>query len=129
MSNRTDRNRDRWILRGLMITSLILALGLLTACGAGDGEGRPDDAAYVSIFSRNFQPEQQTVAPDTMVIWTNEDSVDHTVTAGTPDEPTDLFDALVPPGGTFEYTFDDAGRYEYFCSIHPDMRGVIIVEE
>jgi plastocyanin len=30
-------------------------------------------------------------------------------------------------GGTFSYTFTEAGQYEYFCSIHPWMTGTIIV--
>jgi plastocyanin len=31
------------------------------------------------------------------------------------------------PDQTFEYTFDDAGIYEYHCKLHPEMVGKIVV--
>ncbi|MBV9556028.1 MAG: hypothetical protein JO254_03010, partial [Pseudolabrys sp.] len=29
---------------------------------------------------------------------------------------------------TFTFTFNDAGTFDYFCSLHPHMKGTIIVE-
>jgi plastocyanin len=31
-------------------------------------------------------------------------------------------------GNTFEFTFDDAGEYPYFCMVHPWMTGTVTVE-
>lgn len=31
------------------------------------------------------------------------------------------------PPPTFEHTFTDAGAFAYYCSVHPAMRGVIVV--
>ena len=31
-------------------------------------------------------------------------------------------------GDTFTFTFDTPGEYEFFCSIHPDMKGSITVQ-
>ncbi|HVZ62548.1 MAG TPA: plastocyanin/azurin family copper-binding protein, partial [Candidatus Nitrosotalea sp.] len=31
------------------------------------------------------------------------------------------------PGKTFQFTFADAGTYDYFCSVHPWMTGQVIV--
>jgi plastocyanin len=30
-------------------------------------------------------------------------------------------------GGTFEFTFDESGTYDYFCMVHPWMTGKVIV--
>jgi plastocyanin len=39
-----------------------------------------------------------------------------------------LFDSgIVKPGSTFEFTFSNAGDYNYFCTIHPWMMGQVIV--
>jgi plastocyanin len=32
-------------------------------------------------------------------------------------------------GGTFNFTIEDAGPYDYLCSIHQGMGGVVIFEE
>lgn len=31
-------------------------------------------------------------------------------------------------GGSFSFKFEKAGTYEYYCSIHPSMRGTIVVQ-
>lgn len=76
----------------------------------------------VSIKNSAFTPSPFTVAPGTTVIWENEDSLVHQVGSG---------DFVSPPlsqGDTFSYTFFEPGVYDYFCPIHPFMKGVIIVE-
>jgi len=30
--------------------------------------------------------------------------------------------------GSFSFTFEEPGTYEYYCSIHPYMTGTVIVE-
>ena len=63
------------------------------------------------------------------VSWINDDTAAHTVTSGTPkDGPSGTFDSsLVMGGATFEYTFNDAGTYDYFCMVHPWMIGTVEV--
>jgi plastocyanin len=34
---------------------------------------------------------------------------------------------MMATGKTFEHTFTTAGEYTYFCTIHPDMIGKVIV--
>ena len=55
--------------------------------------------------------------------WTNDGGVIHTTTS------TDgLWDSgILDPGGTFSFTFDEAGTFEYLCSLHPSMVGTIVV--
>ena len=77
-------------------------------------------------------PIQATVGQT--VVWTNDDSAFHTVTSGTTGAPDGKFDsglqgptALTSKGKTFEHTFDAAGEYPYFCTLHPAMVGTVTV--
>ncbi|MFB5628091.1 MAG: plastocyanin/azurin family copper-binding protein [Nitrosarchaeum sp.] len=64
------------------------------------------------------------------VVWSNDDTAAHTVTSGTPDEITGDFDSgLFMSAGKFEYIFDKAGTYSYFCLVHPWMIGQINVND
>ncbi len=84
--------------------------------------------AHVEMKNIAFVPKELTVQAGTTVVWTNDDPFQHTVTSGTRDSPTGLFDQTVDPGQTFSYTFQDAGTYPYFCRIHPGMKGTVTVQ-
>jgi plastocyanin len=73
--------------------------------------------AYVDIQNSTFVPTNVTVANGTTVIWTNDDTVPHTVTS-----VTGAFDSgNINPGATYSYTFNQDGEFEYSCSIHPSI--------
>ena len=58
------------------------------------------------------------------IVWYNNDSVDHTVTAR-----DNSFDSgRISPNETFKYTFERLGEFEYYCKIHPSMVGKITIE-
>jgi|SRR3954447_14288948 plastocyanin len=67
------------------------------------------------------------------VEWTNKDTVQHTVTSGTPGSADSgkVFDSgltnLINPGATFLHKFDVAGTFPYYCQLHPTMTGTVIV--
>jgi plastocyanin len=67
------------------------------------------------------------------VTWTNKDSVQHTITSGTPGSADSgkEFDSgltkLINPNATFEHTFTKAGTFPYYCQLHPTMTGKVIV--
>ena len=65
------------------------------------------------------------------VTWKNLDSFSHTVTSGTPEDgPDGVFDSgLLPNYNYFSHTFYEAGIYDYYCTIHPWMQGMIVVGE
>jgi plastocyanin len=75
-----------------------------------------------------FRPVGVTIK-EGEVTWTNDDSASHTVTSGYyMDGPDGLFDSgLLMPGETFSYTFDESKAYNYFCTIHPWMHGIVFV--
>ncbi len=98
--------------------------------------------AGIALEGLAFAPKELTVAAGTTVTWTNEDTVEHTVTSGVkgkqgvpgvskgePDRPDGAFDReLAGRGESYSFTFDDPGTYEYFCRIHGGMTGLVIVE-
>ena len=90
----------------------------------------PDDASGPTVTVRElaFQDASVTVPAGTAVTWTNEDSVAHTVTSGTPDETTGVFDEPLPAGGQATVTVEEPGTYAYFCEIHPSMTAELVVE-
>ncbi len=55
------------------------------------------------------------------ITWTNRDSAPHTITG-------DNFDSgSISQGSTFSQTFKDAGTFDYVCTIHPSMKGKVVV--
>jgi plastocyanin len=76
-----------------------------------------------------YLPYEVDVAVGATVTWNNGDTAVHTVTSGTPTGGVDeLFDSSIfMSGETFEFTFNDAGTFDYFCMVHPWMAGIVNV--
>ena len=128
----------RWLALLLACT----ALGLVAAgCGGDDDEdegggggaatteepagGGGGGGTAVSMEGIAFSPAEVTVAVGDTVTWTNNDSAGHDVTA-------DSFSSGDPgglaEGDTFEHTFEEAGSFDYVCTVHPGMEGTVVVE-
>lgn len=70
-----------------------------------------------------YNPNNITINKGDKVMWINKDFGIHTIT-----ENQGLFGSKdLRPDQIFEYTFEDAGTYEYHCKLHPEMVGKIIV--
>lgn len=76
----------------------------------------------VSIEDFAFKPKSVRISVGDTVKWTNLDSASHTVAA------TDFTSEVLNKNGVFSYTFSKAGIYNYRCSIHPSMNGIVTVE-
>jgi len=76
-----------------------------------------------------FIPNPVTVEVGAIITWDNTDTAAHTATAGSAaDGPSGVFDSsLIMAGGSYSYTADTAGTFDYFCMVHPWMEGTIIV--
>lgn len=77
----------------------------------------------ITIQSFAFNPASITVKKGDTVVWTNKDSMGHTVTGdnGGPSSPA------IGTNGTYRYTFSGAGTFGYHCAIHPSMTGAVVV--
>ena len=109
-----------------ILTAALIALALPACGGDGGTDARPRTAQVVQKTFK-FIPSRIEVAPGSTVTWTNQDTVDHTVTAGTPGHPSGDFDRPLGKTATALLTLGEAGTYPYFCSIHTSMRGEIVV--
>jgi|SRR5687768_14476494 plastocyanin len=123
------------ISRLIIMTSIMLSMGLLAnpiktttiTPVFSQEEGSSVSIAPGAADPNNdlsFDPPQINVPTGSIVSWTNDDSIQHTVTS----DEEGLFDAgPISPGDTFENVFDSAGEVGYHCAIHPFMTGVVIV--
>jgi plastocyanin len=86
-----------------------------------------------------YTPKKTVVSVGDTVTWKNEDVEPHTVTSGLGSgiqsvqtneqgKPDGIFDSgLFKPGESWSRTFYNPGTYNYFCTIHPWMEGVVVV--
>jgi plastocyanin len=117
-------------MRKINVGVLVLVVGaLITACsGSGTETTSPpsDDGAAnaeITISDFAFSGADGVSVGDTVEV-TNNDSVAHTWTAV--DEEFDS--GNLATGDSFEFTFEEAGEFDYVCQIHPQMTGTITVE-
>ena len=61
------------------------------------------------------------------VEWTNLDGLPHTVTLEAAEGQPGADSGLIAPGQSFGLRFDRPGEYLYACTLHPTMRGSILV--
>lgn len=78
-----------------------------------------------------YTPYEVTIDVGDKVTWSNEDMAFHTVTSGNPVDGQDvLFDSgMFKIDEEFAYKFDEPGNFNYFCTLHPWMEGVVIVQK
>lgn len=94
----------------------------------------PDEPAageeQVRLSSFGYDPSSLTIAAGTTVVFTNADSLAHTVTHGTDGQAVDdpFVDEQVDRSETVSVTFDEPGTYDLTCRFHPDMNMTITVE-
>jgi plastocyanin len=90
-----------------------------------------------TLGEKAWSPNPVEVKVGQKIVWTNNDSVQHTVTAGSPGSPSGEFDSglvktatapgLLNKGMTYEWTATTAGEIPYFCQLHPTQVGSVVV--
>jgi amicyanin len=82
----------------------------------------PDSKLEIDNFA--FSPERITVKAGSTVTWLNADDTPHTVASSAKMFKSKALDT----NDSFSFTFTTPGVYEYFCSLHPYMKGTVVVE-
>lgn len=71
-----------------------------------------------------FSPQVITAKMGDTIIWTNDGSLPHTVTAA-----GGAFDSgILAKGRQWSHTASVAGTFNYACDLHPQMKGTLVVE-
>ncbi len=115
---------------------LILIIGTVTYGSVATAKYYTNSSATVSIVPGASRPTNAAghFSPQTILVvigvnntvtWVNHDYTIHTVTSR-----SGIFDSgLLNSGDRWSYTFETAGNFSYYCSIHPYMTGIVIVED
>ena len=117
-------------MKATALAGAAVVLALLAGCssdGASTGtSGGGEKVVQVQIMKDSgvghYHPYSVDVAVGGKVVWTNRSGVVHNVVF------EDKFiesSSLFTDGETFETEFERAGVYEYYCTLHPTMRGEV----
>jgi plastocyanin len=83
-----------------------------------------------TMGDKAYSPNPIEVKVGGGVTWSNDDSQIHTATSGSVGsaDSGSVFDSgILSPGATFDFVFDKAGTYDYYCTLHPQMVGTVNV--
>ncbi len=113
------------ILATLLLISGIVVVSCSKSSGYSSGSTTPPPAANtVNIANMAFSPASLTVNAGTTVTWTNSDAMAHTVTA----DDNSFDSGNMAMGAKYSKVFSTPGTYTYHCTIHPGMKGTIVVK-
>lgn len=108
---------------GLKLEKNFLFFGFLTVLAVVAISGCTSNTNTVTIQNMSFNPSTLNVQVGTTVTWINKDSTTHHVVSD-----SGVFDSGdLSTGMSYNYTFNQTGSYPYHCSIHPSMKGTIVV--
>jgi plastocyanin len=91
-----------------------------------------EDGTVISIVgnsgSNSYNPNLIEIKVGDTLTWKNDDSSPHTVTSSSDNNNIITFDSgVLMRGETFSFTFDMEVEYPYFCTLHPNMIGTVVV--
>jgi plastocyanin len=100
------------------VVGSVLAAGVLFARAE-------DPSSTVSIDNFTFSPKELKVKAGTIVTWTNHDDIPHGIASS-----NNAFakSKALDTDDSYSSKFTTPGTYQYFCYIHHQMVGSIIVE-
>ncbi|HEV8239796.1 MAG TPA: cupredoxin family copper-binding protein [Thermoanaerobaculia bacterium] len=105
---------------GLVAGAFALALPLFAAA---KGERQPVVHTVV-IDASSFAPKFMRAKVGDRIVWVNKDLLVHTATA-----KRGAFDSKeIAAGKSWSYTVTAAGQLDYRCTLHPTMKGSLLVQ-
>jgi plastocyanin len=119
-----------------IISAFVLGVSTLTLAPVGAQAGGSTISVSIvpgasTLTDTAFQPNPVNVKIGDPVRWTNNDNTIHTVIEGNPATGGEVQGGfasdILGPGTTFEHIFNQTGTFEYYCNLHPNMVGTVIV--
>jgi plastocyanin len=127
----------RWVASAVAI-SLLLALAWPDGGDGGSGSGgssplarysSPSDAVpaqTIRAYEYGFKPSRLVVLVGHVVSWRADGEEPHLVTPASKQSAWAF--AKARSRGSVRHVFDKPGLYPYYCSLHPRMRGTVVVK-
>ena len=122
----------------LLLYSLLILIAAISVVGLSPIEIHGLATKTVSIQQgaqsaedgQFYESAQITINPGDAIIWKNKDIALHTATSGS-DAPDGKFDTgLISSNDSSQPITmpSEPGQYQYFCTLHPWMRGIVKVQ-
>jgi len=122
------------------LASLLTCAVALAGCGGGASSPTPTtptptpggatptaasiQAGASFLTTTAYAPNPIVISVGSTIKWTNNDNITHDVTS-----QNNLFiSGELAPGATYSHTFQSAGTFPYYCTIHPMMVGTVTVQ-
>jgi plastocyanin len=124
----------------IIILPVIVCAAVFSGCGKAKPVNPPPTAApvqppavtqakaqsaAVKISNFSFLPVELKIKEGMTVVFTNYDTAPHQIAF---DQGVVPDSNVITTGNSYSYTFVNKGVFNYFCKIHPSMKGKIIVE-
>jgi plastocyanin len=115
-------------------TRFLVAAGVVASLALGAARIADTRAASVSVQiiepsilpqSWGYSPEPMTAAVGDTITWVNTGVAPHSVTAY--DESFDS--GIMLTNATWSFMPAAPGTYEYYCTLHPDMKATLVVTQ
>ncbi len=116
------------ISRRRVVTAALLAVPLASLSrliGSDEGSVQAADVS-VNIMNFKFDPTPLTIPVGTTVVWTNQDTAPHNATSD-PGSAFTFATSLLQKGQSDKVTFTTPGTFTYYCTVHPNMHGTVVV--
>ena len=110
----------------LSLAVVLAALAFMGGCGGSSHKASTGGGSTVAVSMQGlrFHPPAATVGVGKPVVWTNDDNVDHNVTATS---GAGFHTRAFGNGQTFRFVPTKPGTIRYVCTLHPGMEGVLTV--
>ena len=106
------------------VAAVLLIAGVIAFTAVKSVAAAAPAALTVRIDNFTFSPPEITIASGTAVTWESRDDIPHEVVA----EDKAFRSKVLDTDESYTFTFTSPGIYEYFCALHPHMKGKVIVK-
>jgi plastocyanin len=115
----------RRTIRSLAIAAVLGAAAAVPLGAAVLAAGEAATPATITIDNFTFNPKGLTVKTGTTITWSNKDDIPHGIAS-----TNNAFkkSKALDTDDSFSFTLTAPGTYQYFCYLHPQMTGTIVVE-
>ncbi len=114
-----------WLAIALALAVFALALAGIgsSAASAGGETARASRTVTVDIVSFAYRPANLAISRGSKVVFANASGTAHTAT-----RKGSFTTGRIKAGRSASVTFSQRGTFRYHCTIHPFMRGKVVVE-